>query len=430
MKFKSQKGSVALFVLIALLFYMGFLLLLYANNLNKIQSISEKIEFIKSIYEKNVNNIDDVYNRRFAQNDNMQPIIKDIPVRILTNNIEAVSNNSTSIKDSYEEYGSLGGKTEYIAFDNTFSSLKEVVQYATINNLYGDCNIQINAYGNNKKESTKKQMIQILKGAEAKNENDLNTALNVTEPLYIRIENDIECANSIHIDNVSHQLDLNNQTVSLTRENESLHLMTIESNASLTIIDNSLEKNGTVLVKLFQEVNSDGKTRNNTITGIRNYGTLTIKSGKVKADLVQKMLNKREGTTVEDTCSAIENAGTVNLNGGIIESNIETQGAVYLAVKRSKANGRGITNTGTVNLNSGSIITNAVASMIRVSGATVWGKTYAYAYGILGSGTINDSNNVTFVTKATANTSGTYYTDSDNLNMAENSKIAVDDDDK
>lgn len=430
MKFKSQKGSVALFVLIALLFYMGFLLLLYANNLNKIQSISEKIEFIKSIYEKNVNNIDDVYNRRFAQNDNKQPIIKDIPTKIITNNIPSIINNVTKLEDSYEEYGALGGKTEYIAFNTTFSSLTEVVQYATANNLYGDCNIEINAYGNNKKESTKKQTIEILKGAEVKNENDLNLALSVTESLYIRIEDNIECTNSIDINNVSHKLDLNNKIISITKENESFHFITVGSNANLTITDSSIEKNGTILTKLFQEVNSDGETRTNTITGIRNYGTLTIESGKVKADLVQKMLNRRDGTTVEDTCSAIENAGIVNLNGGTIESNIETQGAVYLVVKKAKANGRGITNTGTVNLNSGSIITNAVASVIRVTGATVSGKTYAYAYGILGSGKINDSNNVTFITKATANTSGTYYTDSDNLNMAENSKVAIDDDDK
>lgn len=430
MKFKSQKGSVALFVLIALLFYIGFLLLLYANNLNKIQTISEKIDFIKSIYERNINNIDDVYNRRFAKNDNMQPVIKDIPTRIITNNIPSIINNVTKIEDSYEEYGNLGGNAEYIAFDNTFSSLKEVVSYANINNLYGDCNIEINAYGNNGKNESKSENIEIIKGAIVTNETELNTAIAITESLYISVGNDIQCNNSIDLNNINHKLDLNNKTVSITRENESFHFITVGENANLTIVDNSSEKNGTVLIKLFQEVNSDGKTRNNTITGIRNYGILTIESGKVKADLVQKMLNKRDGTTIDDTCSAIENAGTINLNGGTIESNIETQGAVYLAVRKAKSHGRGIINTGTVNLNSGSIITNAIATVIRVSGATVYGKTYAYAYGILGSGTVNDSNNVTFTVTATANTSGTYYTDSENLNMAENNKVAVDDDDK
>lgn len=430
MKLKSQKGSIALFVLIALLFYVGFLLLLYANNLNKIQTISEKINLIKSIYEKNVNEIDDVYNRRIAGNDNMQPVIKDIPVRILTNNIETVNNNVTSIKDSYEEYGALGGKTEYIAFNNTFSSLKDVVQYATTNNLYGDCNIEINAYGNNEKKSTKQQTIQILKGAEAKSENDLKIALNVAEPLYIRIENNIECTNSIHIDNVSHQLDLNNHTLSCTRQNESFTFLTLGTNAEITIMDDSDEKQGNLVANLIQEVASDENARNNTVLCITNNGTLTIKSGRLSANTVQKMLNSRTGTSIENTCAVIENIGTVTLKGGTIYSNTETQGCTHLAVRKSRANGRGMINTGIVNLEEGNIITKAVASMIRGTGATVWGKTYAYAYGILGTGTINTNNHVVFSTTATANSSGTYATDSEQLDIAKNAKVVIEDDEE
>lgn len=69
MKVKSQKASVAIFVLVALLFYMGFLLLLYANNLNKVQTITEKAGILKSIYKRNVNDdsINDIYNRKMAE---------------------------------------------------------------------------------------------------------------------------------------------------------------------------------------------------------------------------------------------------------------------------------------------------------------------------------------------------------------------------
>ena len=63
MKVKSQRGSISIFVLIALLFYMAFLLLLYANNLNKVQTISEKVEILKNIYRQNYDNVDEVYNR-------------------------------------------------------------------------------------------------------------------------------------------------------------------------------------------------------------------------------------------------------------------------------------------------------------------------------------------------------------------------------
>ena len=69
MRIKSGKGSISIFVLIALLFYIGFLMLLYAGNLNKTQTISERAEAIKAIYSRNFNNIDDVYNRRLSKNE-------------------------------------------------------------------------------------------------------------------------------------------------------------------------------------------------------------------------------------------------------------------------------------------------------------------------------------------------------------------------
>ncbi len=430
MRVKSQKGSITVFVLIALLFYMGFLLLLYAGNINKVQTISEKLDLIKAIYNKNLQNIDDVYNRRLAQNDNMEPIIEDIPTRILVNHIESVIDKGTTLKDSYEKYGALEGKTEYIAFNNNFSSLKEVVQYANTNNLYGNCDIEINAYGNNGKKSTKQQTVEILKGAEIKSEADLKTALSVIEPLYLRLENNISCLDTILIDNVTHQLDLNNKEMSYTKENESFNFLTIGTNANITILDSSTDKNGTIIANLLQEVQSDGNARNNSICCIRNDGNLTIESGKVAANLVQKMLNKRDGTSVDDTCSTIENTGTINLKGGTIYSNIETQGCVYLVVKSSKSHGRGIINTGTINLEKGNIITNSVSNMIRASGATVLGKTYAYAYGILGSGTVNNSGNVVFTTTATSNSDGTYYTDSENIDISENSKVVIDEEEE
>ncbi len=66
MKVKSQKGSVTVFVLIALLFYTGFLVILYAGNINKIQTVSERTDQIKSIYERNLNNINEIYQKNTA----------------------------------------------------------------------------------------------------------------------------------------------------------------------------------------------------------------------------------------------------------------------------------------------------------------------------------------------------------------------------
>lgn len=141
MKIKSQKGSIALFVLIALLFYMGFLLLLYANNLNKIQTITEKTDILKGIYERNIDNINDVYNTEMAKKDNIKPIIKDIPTTI---NV-----GETEIEDPYVEYGASGGTTEYKVFSRTFTTIGDIVNYVSRNDSYGKQTISITAIGNN-----------------------------------------------------------------------------------------------------------------------------------------------------------------------------------------------------------------------------------------------------------------------------------------
>ena len=66
MKFKSQKGSVTVFVLIALLFYTAFLLLMYAANTNKLVATKEKSDILKGIYEKNTSeeSINNIYNKK------------------------------------------------------------------------------------------------------------------------------------------------------------------------------------------------------------------------------------------------------------------------------------------------------------------------------------------------------------------------------
>ena len=54
MKIKSQKGSITIFVLIALLFYTAFLLLMYTANTNKLITKKKKSDILKGIYEKNI----------------------------------------------------------------------------------------------------------------------------------------------------------------------------------------------------------------------------------------------------------------------------------------------------------------------------------------------------------------------------------------
>ena len=57
MNLKSQKGSVTLFVLIAVLFFSVILLGMYNSNMNKLQTQDRDIVRIKQSYEVDANEI-------------------------------------------------------------------------------------------------------------------------------------------------------------------------------------------------------------------------------------------------------------------------------------------------------------------------------------------------------------------------------------
>ena len=57
MNFKSQKGSVTLFVLIAVLFFSVILLGMYNSNMNKLQAQDRDVVRIKQSYEVDANEV-------------------------------------------------------------------------------------------------------------------------------------------------------------------------------------------------------------------------------------------------------------------------------------------------------------------------------------------------------------------------------------
>ena len=52
MKIKNEKGSITIFVLVALLFMSAFLIISYANNVNKSKIAEEQKQIIQTLYEK------------------------------------------------------------------------------------------------------------------------------------------------------------------------------------------------------------------------------------------------------------------------------------------------------------------------------------------------------------------------------------------
>lgn len=76
-KWKSNKGSITLFVLIALLFFIGILLSSYLSSIISRKTQDDATKRVKEIYEKDVGRMEDIYQEIAEEN---RPEIPDVPI--------------------------------------------------------------------------------------------------------------------------------------------------------------------------------------------------------------------------------------------------------------------------------------------------------------------------------------------------------------
>ena len=109
MKFKTQKGSISLLVLITVLFYSSFLLLLYAKNLNKTTTLVEKVRNMKTAYINST--LEDAYEQ--ILNKNTQGSIKEVSSKNNTDTsvLEINNTNQVTLAD-YRIYGNGNMKND------------------------------------------------------------------------------------------------------------------------------------------------------------------------------------------------------------------------------------------------------------------------------------------------------------------------------
>lgn len=407
MNLRNKNGSITIFVLVGLLFMSAFLVISYANNVNRSKIAKEQSEIINSIYQMKVLSTNEIYDRLTAV-----PTIGEIPTPIIT--------NITNVQDSYVTYDGVdkNEETYTITFeidstnvtftdDTMIEAVDEIDKWLLDNKKYEiDAELKIIAKGNNNSSSEGTQNIKFIRGVKVTNESELTTALASTSPSYIQVANDIVCNNTISLDGVTHKLDLNNKNISYTlssTEEATYTFLTLGTNTNLTVIDSSSEKQGKILAKLEEEANADGNNRRSSIIGVKNSGKLNIESGTIATsnriiiNKVESLTNKGLGVHSEGV--AIQNIGEINLNGGIVSSNVITQGCAHLAIQISRAVSKGIVNEGIINVTSGNIIANSDAYVLRMG--VPYGRTMAGSFGIVNSGTINNSEKTTFSIKAT-----------------------------
>ena len=65
---KNEKGSITLFVLLAILFFLIMIFSIFISTSNKKQSQTSEVDRIRQEYEQSVDNINQIYNETLEEN--------------------------------------------------------------------------------------------------------------------------------------------------------------------------------------------------------------------------------------------------------------------------------------------------------------------------------------------------------------------------
>lgn len=122
----NEKGSITIFVLVALLFMSGFLIISYASNVNKSKIAKEQLDIIKDIYKGNENVIDS-YQEAYTALRNKNKQIITITKEENTSTIELLNTYEDKISN-YKIYGNLDGVGNLVEDEKDENFNKYVIQ--------------------------------------------------------------------------------------------------------------------------------------------------------------------------------------------------------------------------------------------------------------------------------------------------------------
>lgn len=122
----NEKGSITIFVLVALLFMSGFLIISYASNVNKSKIAKEQLDIIKDIYKGNENVVDSYQEAYTALRTKNKQIITTTKEEN-TSTIE-LSNTFEDKISNYKIYGNLDGVGKLVEDEKDENFNKYVIQ--------------------------------------------------------------------------------------------------------------------------------------------------------------------------------------------------------------------------------------------------------------------------------------------------------------
>lgn len=431
MRFKNEKGSITIFVLVALLFMSAFLMISYANNVNKSKIAKEQFEIINSIYQMSPESVTDIYDRKAAV-----PIINSIPDVIFV----GFDNITSYIESGNEEELK---QIEYIIDEKVFNSEEEMNNYIKENNAYGEKDFTITVTNSLEHTTTKTQKINfkpIIEPVIGKISELIITNITIIQNYYttydelgkkeetytIEAVNEtfntmtevVEYADKWLLDNKQYEVETSIKVVAKGNNNltsESIQTIKFirgvkvanekELNTALSStapsyiqIANNIPCNSTINVDGVThrldlnnyEVSRKVESSSHTFITLGSNTNLTVfdsseeKQGTILVSLNSEVLSDGKNRQTSITC--IQNNGTLNLESGIISSNNVEKMLSKKEGTDIDNNCIAVRNAGNINLNGGTLKCNLVTQACSYLSVR---ESQAYAYGIFNTGIVN-----------------------------------------
>lgn len=441
MNLRNKNGSITIFVLVGLLFMSAFLVISYANNVNRSKIAKEQSEIINSIYQTKVLSTNEIYDRLTAVPTitiNKSESTKGVMEIIIESNgitedtkIEyKIDNNVFNSKEDFYEYVNNNisdgeekeltikatndiGNTEEITETVKFVRPKiETLPTPIITNITPVQSSYVTYDEVNKKEET----YTIL---------DLNETYNTMTEVVARADQwlfdnkqyEVETPIKVVAKGNNNLISESTQTIKFIRgvkvANESEFSTALASTSPSYIqLANDIACTNTISVDgVTHKLDLNNKIVSKTVAnesftfitlGSNTNLTIIDSSSEKNGTILAKLSEPNNDTGSSDarlnTIYTINNQGTLNIESGTVASDLVQKVGEPNKNIHVKDLAKTIKNTGTVNLTGGSITSNAITQGASDS-ATRNGE--ATAIGIENTGTVNlNSGNITCYAEA------------------------------
>lgn len=344
--FRSEKGSITLFVLLAILFFLIVIFSLFISSSNKDRIQISELDKIKKGYEESISNIDEIYNETLdSQSDNIPP----------TTTAPTATSTTTTIKVTSKQIDNESGikLIEYSIYknnvwspwqtSNTFTDLVNNTNYEIRTRATDNAgNISISNTTTIKTSKT----IAMISNLEYASLAEAIVAASTSETVTIKMVSDTT-ENVTFPSGKTIILNLNGKTITGKTTNSGIltingngimqntNTNTIINNNNLTIQNGTIKGTDSIVISNMGSLimtggNALGYSKNTTVYTIKNNSNMDFRGGKISLEqgggtammnsINSKSFKMSNGTITSTEYGLVILGGTAYTTGGTVTS--------------------------------------------------------------------------------------------------------------